>query len=94
MLASDFVLSDQCELVMEEQDITIFIGPDQVERAVFRVDEETDPLPHCDPNVYGYALVKVDFIDRNEGVAVCEVVHINSWLTYAKEFGVEVMQDL
>ncbi|MGV2822437.1 hypothetical protein ABZX73_16325 [Brevibacterium casei] len=91
---SEFVLADGCEPLIEVKDLTIFIDPGGVVRAAFRIDSNQDPLPHCNPNKYGYALAMINFIDGNEGVAICEVVNIEEWLEYNKEFGVELIDNL
>lgn len=93
-MATEFVLADGCELLLEQEDLTVFTDPDGVERAIFRIDTNQDPLPHCNPNDHGYALTMINFIDGNEGVAICEVVDIREWVEYNKEFGMELVDNL
>ncbi|MGO2037001.1 MAG: hypothetical protein ACTH2U_11020 [Brevibacterium sp.] len=93
-MASDFVLAEDCQPIVESKDLKIFTDPNGVERAVFRIDENQDPLPHCDPNSFGYALSMINFIDGNEGVAICEVVNVEEWVAYNQEFGLEVVAHL
>lgn len=90
-MSNDFVLADGCRPLIEADDITVFMDENEIERAVFRVDGNQDPLPHCDPNSFGYALVMVNFIDASEGVAVCEVVELAALLNYGKDFEAEVI---
>lgn len=77
---NEFELAEGCEAIHTSRDITIFYDKDRVERAVFRIDGNQDPLPHCDPNTFGYALIMINFIDAHEGVAICEVAHLASLL--------------
>ncbi|GAA1645581.1 hypothetical protein GCM10009700_35000 [Brevibacterium sanguinis] len=93
-MASNFALAEGCEPLIEVEDLTVFTDPDGVERAVFLIDGNHDPLPHCNPNDFGYALTMINFIDGNEGVAICEVVNIREWLEYNKEFGLELVDNL
>lgn len=79
-LDNEFELADGCETIHAAKDITIFYDQNGVERAVFRIDGNRDPLPHCDPNTFGYALIMINFIDAHEGVAICEVTHLASLL--------------
>lgn len=90
-LVNDFVLAEGCEEILVQEDITVFIGPDGAERAVFRIDENQDPLPHCDPNRHGYALTMVNFIDGNEGIAICDVIRVSDLLSMSSDVEVEVV---
>lgn len=71
-----FELTTDCEEIISADDLTIYYDRDGVERAVFRIDANQAPLPHCDPNTFGYALVMINYI--GEGVAICEVTHLAS----------------
>lgn len=93
-MAGSFELSDACEALIEVDGLTVFIDPSGVERAVFLIDENQDPLPNCDPNRFGYALTGINFIDGNEGVAICEVVNVEDWIAFGKSWGLQVVEDL
>lgn len=69
-----FVLADGCEAITVAEDMTTFIGPDKVLRAVFRVDEDGAALPHCDPYQHGLAVTFENY--RSRGVAICDVVSV------------------
>ena len=94
-MANRFVLADGCEPILEENGITVFLDEGGVERAVFNIDTNEDPLPHCDPNSFGYAIIMVNFKDLNEGIAICEVVELESLIQRSAEaFGAQVIQNL
>ncbi|MGR6092666.1 hypothetical protein ACU4IU_19090 [Brevibacterium sp. CSND-B09] len=90
----DFVLADECQPIIEAEGITIFVDPEGVDRAVFRIDDNQDPIPGCDPSEYGYALLMVNFIDSHEGVAICEVLHVQQLVDYGRDFSAEVVRNL
>lgn len=90
-LVNDFVLAEGCEEILVQEDITVFIGPDKVKRAVFRVDEDEDALPHADPNKFGYVLTFINFVDGNRGVAICDVMSITDLLASASGFEEEAI---
>lgn len=87
-------LAPDCEPLIEEEHIKIFEGPDGTTRALFHIDEDKDPLPGADPNDYGWALMMVNFIDGNDGFAICEVTHIGTLLGNLPDLGAEVVQSL
>lgn len=87
-------LSEECETLLDQEHIRIFEGPDGVTRALFHIDEDKNPLPGGDPNDHGWALMMVNFINGNDGFAICEVVHINSLLSELPSLGVEVVESL
>lgn len=91
-MVNDFVLADGSEEILVDRDITVFIGPDGVERAAFRLDENEDPLPHCDPNRFGYALTMIQFIDGNNGFAVCEVMKLSDLLSLSAGIEMEMVE--
>ncbi|WP_193078990.1 hypothetical protein [Brevibacterium aurantiacum] len=71
---NDFVLADGCEAITVAEDMAIFLGPDKVLRAVFRVDEDGAALPHCDPYQHGLAVTFENY--RSQGVAICDVIDV------------------
>lgn len=91
-MVNDFVLTDECEEILVDKDITVFIGPYGQTRAIFRIDENQDPLPHCDPNRFGYALTMINFIDGNEGIAICNVVSVSEFLANYPDFELEATE--
>ena len=91
MDTSEFELADGCKEIHRSKDIIIFHDPEGVTRAVFRIDQNQDPLPHADPNRFGWALTMINFIDRNEGVAICEVVNIRNILAGIGEWEAEII---
>ncbi|WP_166821854.1 hypothetical protein [Brevibacterium limosum] len=76
-MSNEFVLSDGCEELLAAEGIRVFVGPDGLDRAVFYIDSERNPLPGCDPNEFGYAVTQINYIEQAEGVAVCEVMKIS-----------------
>ena len=91
MDTQEFELADGCKEIHRSKDIVIFHDPEGVARAVFRIDQNEDPLPHADPNRFGYALTMINFIDGNEGVAICEVVNIRQFLSGIEEWEAEII---
>lgn len=87
-------LSEECETLLDKEHIRIFEGPDGTTRALFHIDEDKNPLPGADPNDYGWALMMVNFIDGNDGFAICEVTHIGTLLGNLPDLGAEVVQSL
>lgn len=91
MDTQEFELAEGCQPIHRSKDIVIFHDQEGVSRAVFRIDQNEDPLPHADPNRFGYALTMINFVDRHEGVAICEVVHISSLLSGVEEWEAEII---
>lgn len=91
-MVNDFELADGCKEILAEKDITVFTDTHGEQRAVFRIDNNQDPLPHCDPNRFGYALTMVNFIDGHEGVAICSVVDVTELLASHPNLGLEVIE--
>lgn len=87
----EFELADGCEEIHRSKDIVIFYDPEGVTRAVFRIDQNQDPLPHADPNRFGWALTMINFIDGNEGVAICEVVNVRDLLAGVEGWEAEII---
>lgn len=87
----EFELADGCEEIHRSKDIVIFYDETGTTRAVFRIDENQDPLPHADPNGFGWALTMINFIDGHEGVAICEVVNIRDILVGVDEWEAEII---
>src|SRR5699024_5744869 len=87
----EFELADGCKERHRSKDIVIFHAQEGVSRAVFRIDQNEDPLPHADPNRFGYALTMINFIDGHEGVAICEVVNIRQFLSGIEEWEAEII---
>lgn len=71
---NDFVLAGGCEAITATEGMTVFVGPDNVMRAVFHVDEDGAALPHCDPYRHGLAVTFENY--RSRGVAICDVVSV------------------
>lgn len=80
-----FELNTDCETIHEQEDLIIFYEPDGAERAVFRIDENQDPLPHCHPELHEYGLVALDVMDAREGIAIAEVTHLPTLLAEAEK---------
>ena len=91
MDTQEFELADGCEEIHRSKDIVIFYDPEGVTRAVFRIDQNEDPFPHADPNRFGWALTFKNFIDGNEGVAICEVVNIRDILAGVDGWEAEII---
>ena len=91
MDTQEFELADGCKEIHRSKDIVIFYDTEGVTRAVFRIDQNEDPLPHADPNRFGYALTMINFIDGHEGVAICEVVNIRQFLSGIEEWEAEII---
>ena len=87
----EFELADGCEEIHRSKGIVIFYDQTGTTRAAFRIDENQDPLPHADPNRFGWALTMINFIDGHEGFAICEVVNIRNILAGIGEWEAEII---
>lgn len=91
MDTQELELADGCKEIHRSKGIVIFHDPEGVTRAVFRIDENQDPLPHADPNRFGWALTMINFIDGNEGVAICEVVNVRDLIAGIEGWEAEII---
>lgn len=91
MDTQEFELADGCKEIHRSKDIVIFYDETGTTRAVFRIDENQDPLPRADPNRFGWAMTMINFIDGNEGVAICEVVNIRDILAGVDGWEAEII---